>query len=738
MKIRKGSKGILWQELIVVSLVMLFLTLITVMGVGIEKIQAEKAFSEYSKNSFVIISNDLTKLLVVKKDSVYASYWDIEGKEDPVLIWEKKLPSYSPEKAYIRGNALHLQNKDTLQDITIGNVYTHSYYARINNDVYINRVEDNSFVNKIELPDLFASGKWEAVIEISNDNSKIAVFMRYDGLEQKYRNKNYFYLYDINSGEKIDSRKVFGDSDSITNDPHIMGSFSFDGRYITIQHSKNSALHANIYSLEKGRYVFNDKITYGSGELKEYFFLKEKDLLWIRNTNKKHIEIVDLSKGISGEVIKSFNYYSIDGFPRMETDFLGSTYDGNTFNELIAMGDQLVKYKTHQIDDEVIKRIAYNSEKEEWLIVGQSKVHRISSNASNARDSIEQYEEGLKLLEIGFTEGVDKVKGALAKGMFTGLAQNSGCFLNSDYGLSLKERAELVLAEYNCLMAGESKGKIGIYYQLEPVTATSNIGYKITSISDYSDLNRYPEIKDGSVITAVNGKAIIPDKDLKDYYNLLKPGESITLTISQDGINKDYEIKLAGGMLDNYDLLYAHRKLFEYGLLAARAGYPQFTLQAAEQIRGLELIYPSDLLWDKINNHIILLEAVGIAVRDGSEAGFKHMLDNDGILNDDDNQNYILNVYLNDYSEYFAPLLTDKKKMSYFTEIAEDELPSVQMWDPEKVDFVDLEGHEIAGVEGHTGDSPADGTAGDNSSSESDDLNSEDSNSSDSAGTVLD
>jgi hypothetical protein len=74
--------------------------------------------------------------------------------------------------------------------------------------------------------------------------------------------------------------------------------------------------------------------------------------------------------------------------------------------------------------------------------------------------------------------------------------------------------------------------------------------------------------------------------------------------------------------------------------------------------------------------------------------------------------------------------------MSYFTKIAENELPSVQMWEPEKLDFIDLMGNEITGVEGIQ----VNENTGENSSGESDDLNSGDDNSSDSgsAGTVLD
>lgn len=706
MKTRKRCKGILKQGLIVVSLVMLFFTISTA-GFGIEKIQAEKAFSEYSKKPrYIYISNDFKKLLIIDKDldkdEEDVSYWDIDGKEDPILIWEKR------KKFELRAERAYSPDL--------------RYYAEPKGDtIYIKKMEDDLLVNKIVLP--INTGYLRCEIKISNDNSKLVV------LNTEYpegKTKNYMRLYDIKSGKLID------DIDLNQHDYEIYG-FSFDDKYISFAYGISSKVYTRIYSIEQKETTFLDvmdlsfEIKYG------YSFIKE-DMIYILNhredSGNKFIDIIDVSKGLYGEVIKTYN--NIEGNPRMVPDFLGRTYDGTTFNELIAVGDKLEKYKTHQIEDEEIKKIAYNKEKEEWVIVGQNRVHYIPTAAGVARDSFEQYAEALELLEIGFTEGIDRVKETLAKVPSTALAQNNGRFLNLDYDLSLKERAELVLAEYNCLMAGESRSIIGIDCEF----IKSPVGYKITSIGSYSDLNRYPEIKEGAVIIGVNGKAIFSDRGLTDYYSSLKPGESITLTINQDGMNQDYEIKLAGDMLDNYALLYAHRKLFEYGLLAVRAGYPQFTLQAADQIRGLKLMYPSDLLWDKIGNHIILMEAVGIAVRDGSEAGFKHMLDNDGILNADDNKNYILNVYLNSYPEYFAPLLADKKKMSYFTKIAENELPSVQMWEIEKVDFVDLEGNEIAGVESHMGDSSADGAAGENSIGESDD--SGDDKSSESVGTVLD
>lgn len=177
-------------------------------------------------------------------------------------------------------------------------------------------------------------------------------------------------------------------------------------------------------------------------------------------------------------------------------------------------------------------------------------------------------------------------------------------------------------------------------------------------------------------------------------------GNRSSETIKQNGINKDYEIKLLGEKLDFYNTYFATNKLFVYGLLAALAGYPQLSLEAAEQIKKLQLLYP---IWDDIDKQLIVLEALAIAARDGSEAGYSYLVNNDGIRNNKNDSNYFIYIYLNDYPEYFVPLLRDRKKMSYFTAITENELPSVQIWQPEKLDFIVLAGNEIAGVEANMG-----------------------------------
>ncbi len=717
MKTGKGSEGILRQGLIVISLVIVFFTIITLTGVGVEEIQAEKAFSEYIKkfNNLrgIDISNDFSKLMLTREGEEFKiiSLWDIYEKDEPEFILEKEFGKY--ERVY-----------SFSPDFTI--------YAHLNSGYcYIRQTEDDNLINKIILPDNYKLLGYDSIITnnkkdaftINNKNNLIAI------VKNRGDTNSLLFIYDIQSGKKIIEERIPG----LYQFADLAG-FSFDDKYLIVSKSADRGIY-DVYSMEEGSFVYKiESVTEP--------FIKQKDLLITNNPyDNSDVKIIDLAKG---EVKSSLKMDSGDVFglyPDMYTEYTGtgrSKLDDSFhtyFNETISGGNKIFNRKKYYIGDKIKARF-YDYNKERWIIVGEENIHYIPANTGESNKIAEDYLEGMEMMEYGFKEGFKKVKKALVSENIIGLTQNYGKFLNPDYDLTLKQRAELVLAEYNSLMAGESRALIGISTELN----MSPMGNKIKSIRDYSDLNKFPEIKEGAIITAVNGKAIIPDKDLTDYYSHLEPGESITLTINQDGINKDYDIKLAGNMIDNYNTMFAHNKLFEYGLLAARAGYPQFTLQAAEQIRNLELIYPNDLFWDLINKESILLEAVGIAARDGSEAGYSYMMDNDGIIYDDEDRNYLLDSYLNDYPEYFAPLLVDRKKMSYFTKIAENKIPSVHMWEPEKVDFVDLEGNEIAGVDGRMGDSTADGAAGKNNSGESDDLNSGDDNSSDSgaAGIVLD
>lgn len=674
MRIRKKIKGILRQGLTAIFLVILFFIVINLTGLGVEKIESEKIFSEYIRSKDISsfnytkvadISNDFSKLMLAKdggtnKDGEIIkiiSLWNIYKKDEPEFILEKKFIKY--EKAYCFS-----------PDFTI--------YARLNKGhCIIRKTKDDDLINKIMLSDTYLSK--DDSFAINNKNNRIAIVKNND-------NDSILYIYDIQSGKKIVEKTITGlyySADLID--------FSFDDKYLII-YTPEEQRYYNIFSVEKDSFVY--KIVSDEDP-----FIKQKDLLIANDTYD--VKIVDLAKAKLKNSLKMDSGDNFNLNPTMYTEDIGngkSILDNSHdkyFNETISARNKIINRKRYYVEDQ-IRRNFYDYNKNRWIIVGEENIHYITAANDRSNKIAEDYLKAVELIEYGFKEGVEKLKQAIASENIIGFNQNYGKFLNPEYDLTLKQRAELILAEYKSLMTGDSRGIIGIDFEF----SMSARGYKIKSISNYSDLNRYPEIKEGALITAVNAKAVIPGRDLRDYYSSFKPGEKITLTIKQKGIEKDYDLKLLGEKLDFYNTYFATNKLFVYGLLAARAGYPQLSLEAAEQIKKLQLLFP---IWDDIDKQLIVLEALAIAARDGSEAGYSYLVDNDGIRNNKKDSNYFIYIYLDDYPEYFAPLLADRKKMAYFTKRTENELPSAQIWQPEKLDFIDLAGNEIAGVEAYIG-----------------------------------
>ncbi|MDO7977787.1 hypothetical protein [Oceanotoga teriensis] len=148
-----------------------------------------------------------------------------------------------------------------------------------------------------------------------------------------------------------------------------------------------------------------------------------------------------------------------------------------------------------------------------------------------------------------------------------------------------------------------------------------------------------------------------------EYYNLIKNGEVM-------------------------DILYAHRKLLEYIMISCKTNNIELAENALTKLKNLKKEYPKTLKWENIEKHIVLFEALIISTKDNSKEGYYHILNNNGILYND--QNYVL-FYLIDHPEYFSPLYEDKKKLSYFTNIQESNLKNPKPFSKEQKEIYNID-----------------------------------------------
>ena len=138
-------------------------------------------------------------------------------------------------------------------------------------------------------------------------------------------------------------------------------------------------------------------------------------------------------------------------------------------------------------------------------------------------------------------------------------------------------------------------------------------------------------------------------------------------------------------------LNYAIARLFEYGMVAAGAGYPALTRQAALFMDGIGKKYSSHLLMDYMNEQSALLNALAVAWESGSEAGFNELI-KFGRL-----KRTVYRVKDVNYRNYFAPFYENPKKLAYFLGDTEEALKKVKLKKIKKSEkFYDLFGNPVS------------------------------------------
>ncbi len=91
------------------------------------------------------------------------------------------------------------------------------------------------------------------------------------------------------------------------------------------------------------------------------------------------------------------------------------------------------------------------------------------------------------------------------------------------------------------------RAKLGITYtNVDSVTAEINnyasTGLYVVSVSNDSDI--YGKVKEGDIITYINGVKITGDNIVLDIIEQSKAGDTVTLTVLSSGSEKDYSVKL--------------------------------------------------------------------------------------------------------------------------------------------------------------------------------------------------
>ncbi|WP_321528776.1 PDZ domain-containing protein [Sedimenticola selenatireducens] len=181
-------------------------------------------------------------------------------------------------------------------------------------------------------------------------------------------------------------------------------------------------------------------------------------------------------------------------------------------------------------------------------------------------------------------------------------------------------------------------------------------------------------LRNGDIVLALNGVKVNSGDEYGAILRTHKPGDVIELTVSQDQVRKKLTIALdealpkAGGVWAVFNLL-------EYGMVAAAAGHPELTLDAANEAQRVVDKYKSSINGEMIKSFITALKALHMASKGNIDEAYAYAVKEGGFVTGDFKLLSTLYMGSNSYAHFWTPLYRDRKKLAYLLKTEESKLP---------------------------------------------------------------
>ncbi len=195
-------------------------------------------------------------------------------------------------------------------------------------------------------------------------------------------------------------------------------------------------------------------------------------------------------------------------------------------------------------------------------------------------------------------------------------------------------------------------------------------------------------IKVGDIVLTINGHSI--NQESLTTYNItkkLQPKTKAIFKIKRQGQVVDVEVTPESRF--KHTILMAG-DLYRYGYVAAFAGHPGLTEQAADKLE--QFIKDNADQFKRVQDamlEVTILRASALAYQDKTDEAYDYILSHGGIKNQSNDWG-VRNIKW--YPEMFYPLLSNPKKMAYLMQVEVDKVPTTSRSHTSVQPYLDLSG----------------------------------------------
>jgi hypothetical protein len=134
-------------------------------------------------------------------------------------------------------------------------------------------------------------------------------------------------------------------------------------------------------------------------------------------------------------------------------------------------------------------------------------------------------------------------------------------------------------------------------------------------------------LQPGDKVIAINGKPISMASQIQEIVGPLPVATRVNVSFVRGGTQGSVELITEKGFRDTGKAAQVLLSLFDYGQLAAEAGHPGLTRQAAVKLRFIAARYPSSFRTDLVEKIAVSLEALAMAHEENTKAAFELLFD---------------------------------------------------------------------------------------------------------------
>lgn len=349
-------------------------------------------------------------------------------------------------------------------------------------------------------------------------------------------------------------------------------------------------------------------------------------------------------------------------------------------------GEKLTLLRGQEIEEH-FKLNVYSQKEKKWILIGKKGIYTVKSIAENQLEARKLFNDAIDRFKAGFGEiAVKQARAAIDKepllrcckftySLRTDIAPNA----------PLKFAAEMLLYRYKRLMQETDrniKSGLGFAHSMEDGTLS------VKSVNPGGAAEQ-SGLKAGDIFVSINST---PVTTLDDYHRITEPiavGTEVTVVVNRDGEELTLRVKTQQRIKEILVFSYGLFTIYEYGLLAAQAGHPVITLQAADEIRSITDKYHPAVKKNLCNLFAIHLEGLALAVQGKTDKAYMYIIKNDGIIRD---QMTLIRKYVHWFPLPWKPFFRDRKKFAYILGIEEKALPKTPKKNPVPQPYLTLDG----------------------------------------------